>query len=416
MYIYLKNAFMLRWLLFICFYTCIILYAFQALKTVTKNTWAYYIFFALAIIVAGNFILQFTIAAEGRVLNPAKSYAFGFLLTFVSLAILIPILLTEDVVRVAIGLYHKFSSKSQEFYMPERRKFISQIALGIAAIPFTSLLYGMFIGKYRYRVLNYTLHFEDLPEAFDGYRITQISDIHSGSFDDREKITYGVELINKQASDVILFTGDMVNNKASEMLEWKDLFSTLKAKDGVFSVLGNHDYGDYVSWPYKEDKARNLQELKDIQKEMGYNLLLNDSAFIEKDGQRIAIVGVENWGHGFKQAGDLQKASKAVTPNDFKILMSHDPTHWEKEVIKDKYHYHLTLSGHTHGMQFGIEIPGWIKWSPVKWRYKHWAGIYKEAGQYINVNRGFGFLGYPGRVGIWPEVTVIELKKGVSNT
>jgi predicted MPP superfamily phosphohydrolase len=270
----------------------------------------------------------------------------------------------------------------------------------------------MYKGKYNFRVLNYTLHFDDLPEAFDGYRITQISDIHSGSFDDREKIAYAVDLIKEQEGDVILFTGDMVNNKAGEMHPWKDLFGQLSAKDGVYSVLGNHDYGDYVNWNSREEKHQNLEDLKHLQREMGFDLLLNESRYIERDGQKIALIGVENWGRGgFKKAGDLKKASENINPNDFKILMSHDPSHWEDVVINDEYHYHLTLSGHTHGMQFGIEIPGWIKWSPIQWRYKYWAGIYEELGQYINVNRGFGFLGYPGRVGMWPEITVIELKK-----
>ncbi|WP_299272633.1 metallophosphoesterase [uncultured Psychroserpens sp.] len=407
---------MVRWIIFILIYSLFSFYGFQAVKTVTKVSWLHYLFIAIAIVIAGNFIYQFSIGSEGRVLNPSKSYAFGFLLAFMSLnLVIVPILLGEDIVRVALGLYDKLVTKDS-FYLPSRRKFISQIALGLAAIPFSSLLYGMYKGKYRFRVLNYTLHFEDLPEAFDGYRITQISDIHSGSFDNHEKIEYGVNLINEQESDVIMFTGDMVNNKASEMEPWKNVFGTLKAKDGVFSVLGNHDYGDYVRWPSEADKVKNLNDLKTIQREMGYDLLLNESRFLERDGQRIAIVGVENWGKGgFKKAGDLKKASQNVAADDFKILMSHDPSHWEEEVIKDDYHYHLTLSGHTHGMQFGIEIPGWIKWSPVKWRYKYWAGIYEELGQYINVNRGFGYLGYPGRVGIWPEVTVITLKKGVNN-
>ncbi len=411
-----KLHYMVRWIIFILIYSLFSFYGFQAVKTVTKTTWIHYLFIAIALIIAGNFIYQFSIGSEGRVLNPAKSYAFGFLLAFMSLnLVIVPILLGEDIVRTVLGLYDKVVTK-ESFYMPSRRKFISQIALGLAAIPFSSLLYGMYKGKYRFRVLDYTLHFEDLPDAFDGYRITQISDIHSGSFDNREKIEYGVDLINQQQSDVIMFTGDMVNNKASEMVPWKDVFGTLKAKDGVFSVLGNHDYGDYVSWQSESDKTKNLDDLKALQKEMGYDLLLNESRFIERNGQRIALVGVENWGKGgFKKAGDLKKASQNVSPNDFKILMSHDPSHWEEEVIKDDYHYHLTLSGHTHGMQFGIEIPGWIKWSPVKWRYKYWAGIYQELGQYINVNRGFGYLGYPGRVGIWPEVTVITLKKGTNN-
>jgi len=405
---------MLRWVIFIIVYSLITIYGFQAIKSVTKSTWVYYLFFGIAIIIVGNFLFQFLSSSEGRVLSPAKSYAFGFLLAFMSFGlVIIPILLGEDIIRFILGLYDKLVTTKESFYLPSRRKFISQVALGVAAIPFASLLYGMYRGKYRFRVLNYTLHFEDLPEAFDGYRITQISDIHSGSFDNKEKIKYGVNLIKEQNTDAIMFTGDMVNNKASEMNNWKALFGSLKAKDGVFSVLGNHDYGDYVDWTSPEAKAQNLSDLIELQKEMGYDLLLNESRFIEKNGQRIAIVGVENWGAGgFKKAGDLKKAAAGIKKEDFKILMSHDPSHWEKEVIQDDYHYHLTLSGHTHGMQFGIEIPGWIKWSPVKWRYKYWAGIYKEMGQYINVNRGFGYLGYPGRVGIWPEITVIELKKG----
>jgi len=195
-----------------------------------------------------------------------------------------------------------------------------------------------------------------------------------------------------------------------------ETFGRLKAKDGKFSILGNHDYGDYVDWNSEEEKNQNLEELKNIQKEMGFDLLLNESRYLEKNGQRLALVGVENWGKGpFKKAGDLEKAASQIQSEDFKILMTHDPSHWEARVLRDPYHYHLTLSGHTHGMQFGIEIPGWIKWSPAKWRYKHWAGIYTELNQHINVNRGFGYLGYPGRVGIWPEITVIELKKGAKS-
>lgn len=407
---------MLRWIIFILIYIVFSFYGFQAVKTVTKISWLHYLFIAVALIVAGNFIYQFSLASEGRVLNPAKSYALGFLLSFMSLnLVIVPILLGEDIIRGFIAIYERYITKREVFYMPARRQFISQIALGLAAIPFASLLYGMYKGKYRFRVLEYVLHFEDLPDAFDGYRITQISDIHCGSFDNREKIEYGVDLINQQKSDVILFTGDMVNNKSTEMLPWADLFSQLQAKDGVFSILGNHDYGDYIDWPSPDAKAQNLVDLIQIQKTMGYDVLLNESRFIEKDGQRIAIVGVENWGKGgFKKAGDLRKATVNVDPNDFKILLTHDPSHWDECVIYDDYHYHLTLSGHTHGMQFGIEIPGWIKWSPAKWRYKQWAGIYEKQGQYINVNRGFGYLGYPGRVGIWPEVTVITLKKGTN--
>lgn len=404
---------MLRWILFSIFFLLLTFYGFQAIRTITKSPWAYYLFIGIAFLVVGNFIIQFAFGSEGRVLSPKKSYAFGFLLTFMSFnLVLIPFLFGEDIFRFIVGMYHKLSGPNQVYHAPSRRKFVSGIALGLAAIPFASMLYGMYQGKYNFKVLKHKLHFADLPEAFDGYRIVHISDIHSGSFDEHEKIEYAVNLVKEQKGDVILFTGDLVNNKTIEMIPWKSLFSELKAKDGVFSVLGNHDYGDYIDWDSQEEKARNLEDLKFLQREMGYDLLLNESRYLERDGQRIALVGVENWGKGgFKKVGDLKKASENIHKDDFKILMSHDPSHWDEIVLKDDWHYHLTLSGHTHGMQFGIEIPGWIKWSPIKYRYKHWAGVYHINNKYINVNRGFGYLGYPGRVGIWPEITVIELKK-----
>lgn len=405
---------MIRWIVFALGYIALGFYVLQALKTITKQPWwsYFYIFFSLAVVI--NFIYQFTVGeAAGRVLSIPKSYAFGFLLTILTFNIItIIFLFSEDIFRVVTGLYQKFFGTEKEFGLPDRRRFLSLIALGIASIPFGALLYGMYKGKYNFKVLKYELEFEDLPDSFEGYRITQISDIHSGSFDDRKMIEYGVDLINKQKSDVLLFTGDMVNNMTTEMLPWVDLFTSLKAKDGKYSVLGNHDYGDYIPWDTEEEKRQNLEDLKSLQKQMGFDLLLNEHRYLQKGTDKIALVGVENWGKGgFKKAGDLKKAASQINQNDFKILMSHDPSHWELEVIKDPYHYHLTLSGHTHGMQFGIEIPGWIKWSPVKWRYPYWAGIYKEMGQFINVNRGFGFLGYPGRVGIWPEITVITLRK-----
>lgn len=405
---------MLRWIIFVILYVTLGIYTLQALRTVTRFPVVYYGYMLLSLLVLGNFIYQFTVGDNsGRVLNVPKSYAFGFLLAMLSFkAITIIFLFSEDIFRLLSGLYLKINGTPKVFNLPERRRFLSMLALGIAALPFSSLLYGMYKGKYNFKVLKYQLEFEDLPDSFDGYQITQISDLHCGSFDSRKKIEYGVDLINKQNSDLLLFTGDMVNNKAEEMLPWKDLIASLKAKDGKYSVLGNHDYGDYVEWDSEELKGNNLEELKDFQREMGFHLLLNESRYLTKGDDKIALVGVENWGRGgFKKAGDLNKATENIKEKDFKILMSHDPSHWEDEVLKHPYHYHLTLSGHTHGMQFGIEIPGWVKWSPAKWRYKYWAGVYEEMGQLINVNRGFGFLGYPGRVGIWPEITVITLKK-----
>lgn len=405
---------MVRWIIFFLIYAFFSFYAFQAVKTAIRFGWVHIFFIVVSVLVFSNFVYQFTAGSDSRVLTQTKSFALGFLITFMTFKmVVIPLLLGEDILRAVIGINDKFIASKEHFAIPSRRKFVSQIALGIAAIPMLSLLYGMYRGKYNFRVLKYTLHFEDLPEAFDGYRLTQLSDIHSGSFDNEGKIKYAIDLVNEQQSDCILFTGDLVNNKADEMLPWKDLFGQLKAKDGVYSVLGNHDYGDYIAWNSAEEKNKNLENLKEIQREMGFNVLLNESAYLKKNGQRLALIGVENWGKGgFKKAGDLKKASEGLDKNDFKILMSHDPSHWEEVVLNDDMHVHLTLSGHTHGMQFGIEIPGWIKWSPVSWRYKYWAGIYKEKNQYINVNRGFGYLAYPGRVGIWPEITVIELKKG----
>ncbi|WP_028377425.1 metallophosphoesterase [Leeuwenhoekiella sp. MAR_2009_132] len=402
----------MRWVLFIVFYILIDIYAFQAFRTFSKSIWLNSIYIIVSLTVLGVLIYTLSTMDRSKGIESHEMYIFGwFLVFFVPKLILLIIMFGEDLVRFLVGLITTLFGKSESFELPSRRKFISTVALGIAAIPFASLIYGMYKGKYRYRVLSYTLEFEDLPEAFDGYRITQISDIHSGSFDDETKIAYGVDLVNKQESDLILFTGDLVNNFASEMTNWSQLFSTLKAEDGVYSVLGNHDYGDYADWESQIAKQENLNQLKSIEAQMGWQLLLNEHRFIERKGERIALVGVENWGAGFKQVGDIDKASKGLSKDDFKVLMSHDPSYWAERIKKDPKNYQLTLSGHTHGMQFGIEIPGFLRWSPVQYRYENWAGIYKENNRILNVNRGFGYLGYPGRVGIWPEVTVIELKR-----
>lgn len=396
-------------------YLVLAFYGFQGFKTLFKNSGAQ-LAYGLTFLGSWAYLLIKVLTYDpGMASRTHFATAAGIFFSFFMLAFVLGIfMLLEDLIRLFVFGYHKITGVAEEGarHFPSRRKFVSVIGLGLAALPFGALLYGMYRGKYNYKVLKYELAFDDLPDAFDGYQITQISDVHSGSFDDREKVAYGVDLINQQQSDVIFFTGDMVNDRAVEMEPWKEIFTRLDAKDGKFSVLGNHDYGDYTQWESETAKAKNLEDLKQLQRDMGFDLLLNEHRYIEKNGQKIALVGVENWGAGgFKKVGDLKKAASGIQKNDFKILMSHDPSHWEKQVIDDKYHYHLTLSGHTHGMQFGIEIPGWFKWSPVKWRYKYWAGVYKEMDQYINVNRGFGFIGYPGRVGIWPEITVITLKK-----
>ena len=386
-------------------------YTFQALKTVSKNKWVRFGFLIASILVYLNFLITALTYDRGNGQTPKFQMAMGLLLTFIIPKIFIVLMLFgEDIYRWIVKLISAISSTETKS-IPSRRKFISQIALGIAAIPFISFIYGIIQGKYNYKVLKYQLTFDDLPDAFDGVTITQISDIHSGSFTNKEKIQYGVDLINKQESDYILFTGDIVNNKADEMDEWIPVFSQLKAKSGKYSILGNHDYGDYMDWKNKGDKEKNFQAVKDIHKNIGFDLLLNEHRFLHKDNDRIALVGVENWGKGFNQAGDLKKASTGIDKKDFKILMSHDPSHWEYQVKKDEFNYHLTLSGHTHGLQMGIEIPGFFRFSPSQFVYKQWAGLYEEFGRYINVNRGFGYHAFPGRVGIWPEITVIKLKK-----
>ena len=404
----------MRWIISILFFLIFQWYSYQAIKTFSSNRWLLFAYFLFVIMVVGN-LLFYTVVLERSTSNePRLMYAIGFFISLFVFQILATIfLLGEDIFRIPQGIYAYFSKMPDQVqFLPQRRKLISQIAVGLAAIPFASLLYGMFRGKYNFKVLSYKLEYDDLPEAFEGFKIAQISDIHSGSFDNPKKVQYGVDLVNAQDADVVFFTGDIVNNRAEEILPWIQTFKKINAKHGVYSILGNHDYGDYSPWESPEAKKKNMEDLKKAQKKMGWDLLLNESRFIEKQGQRIAILGVENWGSGgFKKAGDLNKALSNVAAEDFKILMSHDPSHWEAEVIPHPFNIHLTLSGHTHGMQFGIEIPGWVKWSPIKWRYKQWAGIYEKLNQRLNVNRGFGYLAYPGRVGIWPEVTVITLKR-----
>ncbi|MFT4575752.1 MAG: putative MPP superfamily phosphohydrolase, partial [Polaribacter sp.] len=358
-----------------------------------------------------NFFITILTYSRSDGQTPQFQMAMGLLLTVsIPKLVIIMLLFGEDFYRWILKLISAISNGETKS-LGGRRKFISQLALGLAAIPFTAFIYGIIQGKYNYKVIKHQLIFDDLPEAFDGYTITQISDIHSGSFTNKEKIQYGVDLINEQKSDLMLFTGDIVNNKADEMDDWIGVFSQLEAKEGKYSILGNHDYGDYMDWKNPEDKVKNFQDVKDVHKKIGFDLLLDEHRYLEKDGQKIALLGVENWGKGFNQAGDLQRASVNIKKEDFKILMSHDPSHWEYKVKQDDFNYQLTLSGHTHGLQMGIEIPGWFKWSPSKYVYKQWAGLYEEFGRYINVNRGFGYHAFPGRVGIWPEITVIELKK-----
>jgi len=286
---------------------------------------------------------------------------------------------------------------------------------GILGIVLLSIIIrGIIIGRFDFRVIKQILHFENLPKAFDGLRIVQISDMHIGSFyNHQDEIQEAIDLINSLNPDLILFTGDMVNNTAEETRGWKELFLQLKSSMGMYSILGNHDYGDYVRWPSEDTKKKNLEDLLSFEKAAGFDMLLNENRILEKGGEKIALIGVENWGNPpFAQYGYLPGAMKGTEDIPFRILLSHDPSHWDEEVA-EKTNIDLTLSGHTHGMQFGIIIGKW-KWSPVQWRYDRWHGLYRHNKQCLYVNRGLGHIGFPGRVGMLPEITLIELKKQIS--
>nr|WP_315249963.1 metallophosphoesterase [uncultured Flavobacterium sp.] len=391
------------------------LYSFQVFKTLIKLKWLLIACTILSLLLLGCIVYLFAQYDQSVGQTKKTLFTIGLLLlVYVPKIVMSIVLLGEDVFRLAAGLINYFiDNNSKADFLPSRRKFVSQIGLGLASIPFLSLIYGIFEGRYNFKVIKQAIYFPDLPEAFNGFTITQISDVHSGSFDNPEKISYAIDLVNEQNSDLILFTGDIVNTHAKEMHPWIETFNRIKKHEyGKYSVLGNHDYGEYVTWPTQSAKDKNFEGIKKLYGQIGFTLLLNEHTFIEKDGHKIALVGVENWGKNFKQAGDLKKASQNLTKDDFKILMSHDPSHWNEVVQHDEKHFQLTLSGHTHGMQFGIEIPGFFKWSLAQYVYKQWAGLYQNLGRYVYVNRGFGFHAYPGRVGIMPEITVIQLIKG----
>jgi len=310
----------MRWIITLLFLAVFQWYSYQAVKTIVSNRWVLFVYFLFVVLIIGNLLFHTLVLERTSAQEPRLMYAIGFFITlFAFQAVVTLFLLGEDILRLPQGAYAYFTKMpGQTQFLPERRKIISQIAVSLAAIPFTSLLYGMYRGKYNYKVLAYELNYDDLPDAFEGFKIVQISDIHSGSFDNSEKVQHGIDLVNTQQADVVLFTGDLVNNRADEIHPWMKTFQQIKSKHGVYSVLGNHDYGDYTQWESADAKKKNLDSLCVAQKEMGWDLLRNDSRFIEKEGQRLALVGVENWGTGFKQAGDLEKALEKVEADDLK--------------------------------------------------------------------------------------------------
>jgi predicted MPP superfamily phosphohydrolase len=397
------------------------LYVFQALKTVSQQGsdrgrqaifFSYWVvsFFSIATMLSFPY-LQFLQASK-----IFRNYVFAILIgLFLAKLIGSLFFVADDIRRGALLLMNKIFPLSGAQYMgPEgqgipRSTFLSWLGLGLGGTLFGTLLFG-FSNKYKYQVKNIKLSFKNLPAAFKGMRMVHISDIHSGSFQDIRAVNKGIDLILKQQPDLIVFTGDLVNDRASEMEPYQNSFGRLTAPLGVFSTLGNHDYGDYVQWPSAQAKYDNLEALKKVHATMGWRLLMNEHVVLEKNGEKIALLGIENWGAKarFPKYGKMDLAHAGTDDIPFKILLSHDPSHWDAQILPEYSSIDLMLSGHTHGMQFGLENP-YFKWSPVQWMYKQWAGLYEQGAQKLYVNRGYGFIGYPGRVGILPEITVIEL-------
>lgn len=394
-------------------------YTFTALKLATSNLRQSYkqaitIGYIILTIIWLGVLLSFPVLRNAEMSKGLRSFlvAFGMGLLLTKLLIGL-ILFLDDIKRILFYVVDKFYGDNPSPNLVEtgmtRSEFINKMALLLGGTFFGGMLYGM-TNKYNYQVRRIGLKLKNVPEAFKGLRILQISDIHTGSLNDKQAVAKGVKMILNQKPDIIFFTGDLVNNTSSEAEEYMDVLSQLKAPMGVYSILGNHDYGDYVQWESAEAKEKNFQRLKEIHKEMGWNLLLDEHVILQHQDEKMAILGVQNtsFKNNFHSYGSLAKAYENLPDVPLKILLSHDPSHWDGEVNQKYKDIDLTLSGHTHGFQFGVEIP-WIKWSPVQYIYKQWAGLYQQDSQYLYVNRGFGFLGYPGRVGIMPEITCIEL-------
>lgn len=428
---------MKRFLIFYFIVTGILLlidyYVFQGIKSATRD-WSLnakrnlsIIYWSVTVISLLAFLAVFFFPFE-KWPRPLRSYLFSsIMLIYSTKLIMIPLLFADDVTRIARWVMSLFGEKNQEyggFASISRSKFLSQAAMLMGGVPLALGIHGMLRNAYNYKIHRVKVTLPHLPDAFNGLKIVQISDIHSGSFAARSPVEKGIELINAENPDLVFFTGDIVNYHADEMLEFTDVFNKIQAKEGVYSVFGNHDYADYIRYSSKDEmdigKLSNREKMINIHRNMGWNLLLNENKILSRGDSTLAIIGSENWSANFrfKTYGDLEKACNGCETADVKLLLSHDPTHWDAEVTQKFPQIDVTFSGHTHGAQLGVEIPGFLKWSPAQYLYKQWAGLYEnvhqETGknQFLYVNRGFGFIGFHGRIGIMPEITVMELVKG----
>jgi len=399
----------LRILILISILICIDIYIFTAVWQLVEDDsnrvkWivsAVYWFFSLISI---SYFLAFFLIGTDWLSKSTAVYWRTLAMIIIGVKIpVIAILFIDEIRRLISWTINTDASRSD---------FLIKLGLVVGSIPLVALIYGLIRNPYRYKLYKTKVPIKDLPKSLEGLRIVQISDIHAGSFTYKEPIRNAIEIINQQKADLVFFTGDLVNSIASEMEPYMDVFDKIRSKYGTYSILGNHDYGDYYRWNSKADKVANMNHLKNIHKRLDWDLMLNEHRVVVVEGASVGIIGVENISAKmhFSVYGDMRKASKDCPDCDIKILLSHDPSHWDKEVTKDFKDIDLTLAGHTHGMQFGIEIPGFFKFSPIQFVYKKWAGLYKEGNQYLYVNRGLGFLGYPGRVGILPEITLLILK------
>lgn len=397
------------------------IYVFMAIRSVSHpassrlRTIIFSIYWIIAIFCIAGFLI-FIFTGPEFLPRKVRTYLFASILAFVFSQIIASVFLLVDDLRRAIqwAAEKAFFRNTEVAQMTgggiSRSVFLSWLGLAAGSTLFGSLIYG-FSNKYNYRVKRVKIAFDNLPPGFKGMKIVHFSDVHSGSFMNKRAVEHGVEKIIAQNGDLVIFSGDLVNDRATEMKNYMDVFNKIKAPMGVFSTFGNHDYGDYVRWPYQGvSKEQNLLNLAKIHQELGWRLMMDEHVELERNGDKMALIGVQNWSAKarFPKYGNMKKAYAGAEKYPFKILISHDPSHWDAQVRPEYSDVDLTLSGHTHGMQFGVEIPG-FKWSPVQYIYKEWDGLYQEGKQKLYVNPGFGFIGYPGRVGILAEITVIEL-------